>query len=50
MTVLDAFLAEVKQNNSLLNAEFNKFEESLLNYEHRSQSMRDYNIIKYLTN
>ncbi|KAH8408185.1 hypothetical protein KR222_006612 [Zaprionus bogoriensis] len=48
MSVVDAFLAEVKQNNSLLNAEFSKFEETLMSYEQQCQSMRDSNIIKYL--
>ncbi|XP_034472937.1 uncharacterized protein LOC117780488 [Drosophila innubila] len=50
MSAVDTFMAQVKQNNKLLNAEFYKLEETLLNYEQRCQTMRDYNIIKYLNN
>ncbi|KAH8378462.1 hypothetical protein KR093_011527 [Drosophila rubida] len=50
VSAVDTFMAQIKQNNKLLNAEFNKMEETLLNYEQRCQSMRDYNIIKYINN
>ncbi|XP_060658590.1 uncharacterized protein LOC132793019 [Drosophila nasuta] len=50
VSAVDTFMAQIKKNNKLLNAEFNKLEETLLNYEQRCQSMRDYNIIKYVNN
>ncbi|EDW13579.2 uncharacterized protein LOC6578222 [Drosophila mojavensis] len=46
---VDAFIVQVKKSNSLLNVEFSRLESALFNYEQRCQSMRDYNIIKYLT-
>ncbi|XP_030246638.1 uncharacterized protein LOC115565570 [Drosophila navojoa] len=46
---VDAFIVQLKKSNSLLNVEFRKLESALFNYEQRCQSMRDYNIIKYLT-
>ncbi|EDV98860.1 uncharacterized protein LOC6567009 [Drosophila grimshawi] len=49
-SAVDTFIAQLMQNNKLLNAEFTKLESSLLDYEQRCQSMRDYNTIKYLTN
>ncbi|XP_030556599.1 uncharacterized protein LOC115759723 isoform X1 [Drosophila novamexicana] len=48
-SAVSTFLALLKQNNNLLNVEFNTLEASLLSYEQRCQAMRDYNIMKYMT-
>ncbi|XP_064539027.1 uncharacterized protein LOC135428844 [Drosophila montana] len=48
-SAVNTFLALLKQTNNLLNVEFSALEASLLSYEQRCQSMRDYNIMKYMS-
>ncbi|KAH8410545.1 hypothetical protein KR009_000185 [Drosophila setifemur] len=49
-SAMDKFLNQIKRNNKLMNAEFLKFEESLLQYEHKCQFIRDKNIINLINN
>lgn len=45
---MEKFLNQIRKNNKLVNAEFNKLEESLIMYEQKCQFIRDQNIIKFI--
>ncbi|KRG00413.1 uncharacterized protein Dwil_GK18995 [Drosophila willistoni] len=40
---------QLKKHNKLLSTEFYQLEESLLKYEHKCQSLRDFNVIKAIS-
>ncbi|XP_030384519.1 uncharacterized protein LOC115631821 isoform X2 [Scaptodrosophila lebanonensis] len=48
-TPMDNFVNQLNHNNTLLIEDFNSLQESLMHYEHKCQSLRDYNIIKYIS-
>ncbi|KAH8287957.1 hypothetical protein KR018_009758 [Drosophila ironensis] len=47
-SALEKFMKQVRKNNKLMNVEFARLEESLMQYEHKCQFIRDKNIIKHL--
>ncbi|KAH8389126.1 hypothetical protein KR200_003181 [Drosophila serrata] len=47
-TIMEKLMRQIRKNNKSVLSEFEKLEESLLEYEHKCQFIRDKNIIKHL--